>query len=189
MPIIDSERILLRPFTLKDAPRVVELAGDKRVAETTLTIPHPYYEHSAIDWINTHQERAEQNECLIFAIEEKNNHELIGAVTLRLDDAHRRGELAYWLGVPYWGRGYVSESIKVVIEFGFNELELNRIYATVMKKNLGSIKVLRKNGFRYEGTFPQHDYKWGTYEDVDCYGLLREDYQKLVQFEQGEGRI
>jgi len=101
---------------------------------------------------------------------------IIGTVTLRLEKDHKRAEIAYWLGVPYWGKGYATDAIKKAIDFGFNSIGLNRIWATVMKKNIASNKVLIKNGFNHEGTFSKHDLKWGNFEDVLYYGLLKEDY-------------
>ncbi|MFD1738871.1 GNAT family N-acetyltransferase [Bacillus salitolerans] len=172
IPIIETDRVLLRAFNPADAPFVEELAGDKRVAETTLTIPHPYPTGSAINWIMNHKKRADQKESYIFAVEEKKERKLIGTVTLRLENSHKRAEIAYWFGVPFWGKGYATEAVSKVIEFGFDRIGLNRIWATVMKKNIASSKVLIKNGFNHEGTFPKHDLKWGNFEDVEYYGLL-----------------
>lgn len=176
IPKLETRKLLLWPFKPGDAPIVEELAGDKRVAETTLTIPHPYPSGSAINWIKNHHERAEKQESIIFAIEEKSEGMIIGTVTLRLEKDHKRAEIAYWLGVPYWGKGYATDAIKKAIDFGFNSIGLNRIWATVMKKNIASNKVLIKNGFNHEGTFSKHDLKWGNFEDVLYYGLLKEDY-------------
>ncbi|WP_228409630.1 GNAT family N-acetyltransferase [Radiobacillus deserti] len=178
IPKLETKKLILRGFIPEDAPIVEELAGDKRVAETTLTIPHPYPSGSAINWIKTHTERAEKQESFIFAIEEKSKRKLIGTATLRLENSHKRAEIAYWIGFPHWGNGYATESIGKVIDFGFTFLELNRIWATVMKKNIGSRRVLIKNGFNHEGTFSKHDFKWGNFEDVEYYGLLKEVYMK-----------
>ncbi|UNJ81355.1 GNAT family N-acetyltransferase [Metabacillus dongyingensis] len=173
---LETEKTLLRAFEPEDAPFVEELAGDKRVAATTITIPHPYPPGSAVNWIEKHKERAEKKESYIFAIEEKSDGKLIGTVTLRIENNHKRAELAYWFGVPFWGKGYATESIGKVLEFGFENVGLNRIWATVMKKNIASSKVLTKNGFNHEGTFPKHDLKWGKFEDVEYYGLLNDDF-------------
>ncbi|WP_341278032.1 GNAT family protein [Paenibacillus sp. FSL H8-0537] len=60
--------------------------------------------------------------------------------------------------------------------FGFEELDLHKIHAAAMSKNPASSSVMKKVGMKYEGTFLQHYLKWDNYEDIDYYGLLREDY-------------
>jgi [ribosomal protein S5]-alanine N-acetyltransferase len=97
-------------------------------------------------------------------------------MTIRVDKLHNKGELAYWIGKDYWGKGYATEAVKRVIDFGFKELKLNRIWAAIMSKNKASGKVLKKVGLRYEGTLKQDVLRWNQYEDVDVYGLLKSDY-------------
>ena len=176
IPILETERLLLRPFEQSDAEKVEQLAGHKKVAETTLLIPHPYPKGLALTWIASHQEQASEGEAFIFAIVLKSNLELMGAMAIRVDEQHNRGELGYWVGVPYWGQGYCTEAANKVIEFGFEKLALNRLWASVMTNNPASIKVMRKIGLNYEGIFPQHALKSGQYEDVEFYGLVKSQY-------------
>lgn len=72
-----------------------------------------------------------------------------------------------------WGKGYATEAAQLIIDFGFNELNLNRIWAPIMSKNKASCKVMEKVGMSYEGTLKQDILRWGQYEDVDIYGLLK----------------
>lgn len=65
-----------------------------------------------------------------------------------------------------------------IIKFGFEELELNRIFAAAMTRNPGSYKLMRKNGMKHEGTFLKHIMKLGSYEDIEFYGMLKSDYLK-----------
>ncbi|MRX56885.1 GNAT family N-acetyltransferase [Bacillus idriensis] len=95
-------------------------------------------------------------------------------LTNRKKPQKSRAFLLVW--VPFWGRGYAAEAIGKVLEFGFKDIELNRIWATVMKKNIASSKVLNNNVVKHEGTFPKHDLKWGKFEDVEYYGLLKDDF-------------
>lgn len=97
----------------------------------------------------------------------------MGVVSLGLAMAHHRAELGYWIGKPYWGQGYMTEAARAVIEFGFQQLSLNRIVAYAMTKNPASSRVMEKNGMTYEGTFPQHVRKWDDYEDLVAYGIVR----------------
>jgi len=179
IPTLKTDRLILRPFHAADAPRAATLFGAKEIAATTLIVPHPFSEQDALAWIASHAARAAKGEAYIFAIALRAENELAGTAMLRVDREHRRAELSYWLGVPYWNHGYTTEAAGALIAFGFEELQLNRIWAAAMTKNPASIQVLCKAGLKYEGTFPQHVWKWGQYEDLAFFGLLRAQYQAM----------
>jgi len=103
-PMLRTERLTLRAFTLDDAPDVQRLCGDKEVARTMRPIPHPYPEGEAERWISTHRAQFEAGEAVHFAVELRSTGEFIGGVTLAFTRSDDRGHLAYWIGVPYWGR-------------------------------------------------------------------------------------
>ncbi|HLJ73384.1 MAG TPA: GNAT family N-acetyltransferase [Thermoanaerobaculia bacterium] len=168
--MLQTEHLLLRPFTLDDAAEVQRLAGAREVALNTLHIPHPYPDGAAEAWIAKQGEGPE----VVFAIDA--NGQLAGAIGLVVDRTHGRAELGYWIGVPFWGRGYASEAGRAMLHFGFEEHALNRIFAQVFKRNPASARVLQKIGMRYEGLLRQHLKKWDEYVDVECYGILREDF-------------
>jgi len=171
-----TERLILRAFVLQDANRVQELAGDKRVADTTLLIPHPYPDGAAEEWILKILDKADKGEAYVFAITLKDTEELIGAIGLSIHEKFNSAEMGYWIGVPYWNKGYATEAASAVIEFGFNEMQLNKIHAHHMGNNLSSGKVMIKNGMEKEGYFKKHILKNGEYLDTVFYGILREDY-------------
>lgn len=172
---IETERLFLRPYDLTDASMVQKLADDKAIAETTF-VPYPYTIEKVKEWINRHAEMIQNGDAYPFAVLLKNENQLIGAMTIRVDQVHHKGELAYWVGKDYWGKGFATEMSKAVLAFGFHELNLHRIWAPVMKKNIASGKVMEKIGLSYEGTLKEDILKWGSYEDVHIYGLLRKDY-------------
>ncbi len=176
IPILETERLILRPFDLTDAEKVEQLFGDIKIAETTIIVPHPFPKEIALSWISSHQERAAKGEAFIFAVTLKSNNELAGTIMIRVDEEHNRGELSYWFGTPYWDCGYCTEAAKKIIRYGFEKLNLNRIWAAAMTKNPASMKVMSKAGLKYEGTFPQHVYKWGKYEDLSFYGNIKTQY-------------
>lgn len=178
IPVLETERLILRPFEVSDSERVQLLFGDRKIAETTLIVPHPFPEEKALQWIDSHKTRASDGTASIFAVALNSNNELIGTTMLRVDKEHNRGELSYWFGVPYWGQGYATEAALTVIEYGFQQLNLNKIFAAAMTKNPSSIRVMKKLGLRYEGTFYQHVLKWGKYEDLSYYAILRSQYQQ-----------
>jgi RimJ/RimL family protein N-acetyltransferase len=167
--VITTRRLTLRPFTAADAPAVQRLAGAREVALNTLLIPHPYPDGAAESWIASHGHGGE----LVFAIDDG---QLVGAMGLIIDRLNDRAEIGYWIGVPFWGRGYATEAAAAVVRCGFEEHGVNRIFAQVFRRNPASARVLQKVGMRYEGTLRQHVKKWDEYVDVDSYAILRSDW-------------
>ena len=167
--------MILRPFTEADAPMVQMLAGDRAIADTTLAIPHPYEDGMAKDWIATHQAKFEAGELVNFAITLRGDGELVGAIGLAVNQRFDSAALGYWVGVPFWNLGYCTEAAVAVINFGFEELGLNRIHAPHLKRNPASGRVMEKAGMSREGVARQSVKKWGRYEDLVLYGILRGD--------------
>jgi ribosomal-protein-alanine N-acetyltransferase len=182
-PTLRTKRLFLRPFTLLDAKRVQELAGDEAIASTTLNIPHPYEDGMAERWIDTHQVSFENDEMIHFAIELESTGMLIGAIGLVLDLKHARAELGYWIGKPYWGQGYCTEAAEAIVQFGFATLGLNRIHASHLSRNPASGRVMQKIGMVHEGHQRKHVLKWDIYEDLELYGLLKTEYAKRAGFD------
>ncbi|MGH7606314.1 MAG: GNAT family N-acetyltransferase [Gemmatimonadales bacterium] len=175
LPTLRTERLLLRPFQLEDAALVQRLAGAREIADTTLTIPHPYADGMAGTWIATHADAWESQERATFAIATQTDG-LVGAIGLQLRPEHRRAELGYWIGRPFWNRGFATEAARAVIAFGFEVLGLNRIHASHLTRNPASGRVLVKAGMRFEGTLRQHVVKWDRAEDLAEYAILRADW-------------
>jgi RimJ/RimL family protein N-acetyltransferase len=172
LPTLRTDRLVLRPFLLSDAATVQRLAGDRAVADTTLSIPHPYADGMAEQWIATHEGAWTRHEMATLAITEAEAG-LVGAISLRIELSHRRAELGYWIGAPYWGRGYATEAARAMVAFGFEKLSLQRIYAHHFTRNPASGRVMAKVGMRREGTLRQHFFRWDQPEDVAAYRLLR----------------
>jgi RimJ/RimL family protein N-acetyltransferase len=179
-PTLETERLGLRPFTLEDAPTVQRLAGEYEVASTTLSIPHPYPEGAAERWISTHQERYEQGEMVSFAIVRRADSALVGAIGLHLAPQHAHAELGYWLGKPYWNQGYASEAAAAVLRYGLTTLGLNRVHASHFTRNPASGRVMQKIGMTYEGCMRQHILKWGIFEDIAVYGMVKSDLEAAL---------
>lgn len=173
-PEITTERLLLRQFTQSDAPSVQKLAGDEAIAATALNIPHPFEDGMAEEWIATHQPDWEAGKAANFAIVLRQKPILVGAVGLSLNSANEEAELGYWIGKPYWGQGYASEAASAAIEFGFETLKLDRIYATCLRRNIASAKVLQKLGMTQEGSQKQRVFHRGQFEELELYSLVKE---------------
>jgi len=177
IPVIETERLLLRPYTEDDIPELVPLVGAREVAAVTLRIAHPYTEQHAKDFIA----KTRTDNGIRVAIILASTGRMCGGVGLKPETAHQRAELGYWIGVPYWGSGYATEAAKAMVQYGFETLSLHRIAATHAKQNAASGRILMKLGMRHEGCLRQHICKWDEFVDLECYGILRQEWQSLQQ--------
>lgn len=168
---------MLRPFTPRDAADVQRLAGEFAVADTTLNVPHPYRDGVAESWIGTHRAAWEGGTAAVFAIEQPSVG-LVGAVGLELSAQHRRGELGYWIGRPYWGRGFATEAARAVIAFAFETLELHRVQAMHFTRNPASGRVLEKAGMTVEGVHRHYLRRNDRFEDVARFAILADDWRR-----------
>jgi ribosomal-protein-alanine N-acetyltransferase len=175
-PTLDTERLVLRPFTAADAPAVHGIVSDREIAATTLSIPHPYPPELAAEWVASHPRRWAEGAVAVFAATLREGGELVAAVGLHLDEPHRRGELGYWVARPHWGRGYATEASRALMAFGFGRLELHRVVAQHFSHNPPSGAVMRKLGMRHEGCLRHHIRKWGEFVDVEFYGILADEF-------------
>jgi [ribosomal protein S5]-alanine N-acetyltransferase len=168
---IRTERLILRPFALTDAPQVKALAGDERIYETTLCVPYPYEDGMAESWISTHQRCFYEGLGVVFAISLPNGL-LIGAASLSRVGLFNRAELGYWIGVAYWNRGYCTEAAKAIVDYGFKILTYHKISARHFVGNHPSGRVLEKVGMTREGVLQDDVMKDGSYITVALYGIV-----------------
>jgi RimJ/RimL family protein N-acetyltransferase len=145
IPVLETKRLALRMPRLEDAKSMVALANDRRIAENTARIPHPYKLADAESFISGANRGAAD---AVFVITLRSGA-VIGAcgVTARDDQA----ELGYWLGVPYWGKGYATESLHAVIDYAFTDLGHEALSAGARVTNPASRRVLEKCGFQWTG--------------------------------------
>lgn len=177
-PQLKTERLTLRPLVLTDADQVQRLAGDRDVASTTLNIPHPYPDGAAEKWITSTHTAYLTGEGVTFAITKREGGELMGVISLNFHAKEKSAEMGYWIGKPYWNQGYVTEAAAAVIEYGFMQKGLKRLFARHMTRNPASGRVMQKLGMKYEGRIKDKEQKWGKFEDLDYYAILREEYLK-----------
>lgn len=175
-PRLETARLVLRAFVPGDAPRVRELAGDRAIAATTMNIPHPYPEGAADEWIASLPELFASGRVVSFAVTLRATGELIGGCGLRLNELHKRAELGYWIGKPYWNNGYATEAAKAVIGYAFAR-GFNRVFAEHYHTNPASGRVLRKAGMSFEGVLRQHMIKWGEPMDMHIYSILASEHE------------
>lgn len=168
---LKTERLVLRPFSAGDAQAVVRLAGVREIADTTENVPHPYDLQAAQEWIGGHAAGWEERRLACWAITAKDSQALMGAFSVRLA-RYQIGDIGYWLGKDYWGRGYVTEAGLAVVAYAREQLGLHRLQARHLVRNPASGRVLQKLGFSVEGRHPGAVVKWGKREDMVSLGLI-----------------
>lgn len=178
-PTLETERLVLRPLTPKDAPNLARLAGRREIADTTISIPHPYSEQQARQWLAGNVELCAKGKVVVFGVQLKGDAKLVGSAGLRdIKAEHAQAELGFWIAIECWGKGYATEAARAVLAFGFEQLGLNRIYAHYMVRNPASGRVLAKLGMQRKGLLRQRVRKWGLFEDVVPLAILREEWTR-----------
>jgi len=169
---------MLRPLLPEDAEPLQRLAGDWAIADTTISVPYSFTMEDAWRWIATYSWPCEPDvPHRYFANCFKPSGELVGITALRdIDRDHAQAELSFWVERPFWGRGLATEAAAAVLTHAFEVLELNRVTAYHMPRNPASGRVLTRLGFRQEGVLRQCVRKWGVFENVAAYAVLRAEY-------------
>jgi len=173
---LETERLLIRAYREADIAELVPLIGAREVAATTGRIPYPYTEEDAHEFLG----RIDADREVRLAVTLRDDGRMIGGVGLRLVEPHQQAELGYWLGVPFWGKGYGTEAAREMLRYGFEKLKLHRIFATHFSSNPTSGKILRKLGMRYEGCQREHFRKWDEFVDLELYGMLQREWEMLA---------
>jgi RimJ/RimL family protein N-acetyltransferase/catechol 2,3-dioxygenase-like lactoylglutathione lyase family enzyme len=184
-PTLHTDRLVLRPFRLTDAPAVKELAGAAEVADTTMNIPHPYPEGAAETWIARHPGVWDNGTQATFAVVERESAALSGAIGLVISEAQWRAELGYWIAVGCWGRGYATEAGRAILDFAFTVPKVHRVQARHFVRNPASGRVMQKLGMRFEGVLRDSVRKGDRFEDVAMYAILSTDRPSAPATERG----
>lgn len=167
---IPGTRLYLRPLELDDGARVVEWMNDREVLRyLTKTIP-----------INSFREEEflrtlyKDEKSLHLGVVVREDHRLIGRVSLaNIDLISRTAELSLLIGDrAAWGKGYGLEADGLMIRYGFDFLNLHKIYAYVLEAHLNSVRILEENGLKREGLLREHIYRDGRYHNVLLYSIL-----------------
>lgn len=165
----------MRPLTLSDTPLIQKHAGDRRVAEMTLSIPHPYPDGTAQKWIEELLENPSPGGP--FALTLSEGGEFAGLMGLSIQPDGFRAEVGFWVVPLYWGLGLCTEALKAVIDYGFRDLGLMRIYAGHFSGNPASGRVQRKAGMMEEGTLRMGAFRFGEPKDLVMYAMTRPDWE------------
>jgi RimJ/RimL family protein N-acetyltransferase len=142
-PVLETERLVLRAPRIEDAKAVAALANDRRIAENTLRIPHPYTYADATQWIATANTRPGETTFLI-----SRDADIVGVCGFNLREGSEP-EIGYWLGAPYWGNGYATEAVRALIDHAFAAHGHTALQAGARVSNPASRHVLEKCGFQW----------------------------------------
>ncbi len=173
MEIISGD-ITLRSFRKTDADLIVPLANNRNVSRNLRDgFPHPYTRKDAVFFIGMCLEKYKN---LYLAIEYKNQY--VGNISLTpCQDVYRRSaEIGYFIGEPYWNKGIATAAVKLMVAYGFEQLNLVRIHTGIFEFNPASGKVLEKCGFQKEGIFRKSVTKEGKLWDEVRYALINPAY-------------
>lgn len=185
-PIITTSRLIIRPMHLPDAASTAQNADNPLIAKyMSLAFPSPYTLERAEGWINMNTALPYQEAFVI--CERSSPHVVIGGIgfTAGADVYAHTGEVGYWMGQAYWGKGYMTEVLGSFTRWVFENWNkdgkrIRRICGHVFSSNVGSIRCFEKCGFAHEGLMKGHAEKHGEVMDVHIFGLTKLDWEKKM---------
>lgn len=173
-PTLETPRLLLRPLSINDAADIFEMTSDPEVAKlTAMFLLHQTVEETQ-KYIAKLQENYQEYHSPMWAVVDIENRKVIGlAGFVYYNSALAKAEIAYAFSRAYWNHGYATEATKEIIQFGFKQLKLCRIQATVHEANGASIHVLEKCGMTYEGYLRNYYFTQGKPSDRRMYAIIQ----------------
>ncbi|SFK33286.1 ribosomal-protein-alanine N-acetyltransferase [Halobacillus dabanensis] len=179
IPVFETERLVLRKLTLSDLDDVYAFCSNPKVAH-----PMTWEVNDSKEMTNEFLQSViagyAKGESAEWAIQWKETGKVIGIVSfLDWSNKHKCLEIGYFLSEDYWGRGIAPEALKNLITYGFHELDCNRIEGRCDTDNIGSQKVMKKLGMRYEGTLRKNEWIKGEFRDTQMYSILASEFSKL----------
>jgi RimJ/RimL family protein N-acetyltransferase len=165
--VLETERLSLRKPTLADVKAIARLANDRRIAENTRRLPYPYLQDHAVQFVNS---LSDANSETVFLIEL--DRQPVGMVGIDWR-APETPELGYWLGVDHWGQGFATEAARAVIDFTFEEFDVEHLISGARVANPASRNILEKCGFQWSGVELHRFEAIGSSTPVDCFRLNR----------------
>ena len=176
IPLLETARLVLRAFSMDDINDIFEYASIKEVTDFL-----PWEAHQTFDdtkaFLKMSREMFKKYGNIDFAILLKQEHKVIGGISIRKwNDINRCADIGYVLSSKYWGRGIITEAIKRIIKFGFEDLNVNRIEAHCDENNTGSYRAMEKAGMKYEGTLREKTFMKGKFINMKFYSILKSEY-------------
>jgi len=182
MPIINGDRIRLRAAEKEDIPLFLGWVNDEKVAEN-LPFLMPISQFEEEDWYESMMKKPASEHALVIEIKDEKNkgsYIPIGNCTFfHINWRNRSTEIGIMIGEKsFWNKGYGTETMRLMIKHGFNNLNLYRIWLRVFPDNKRGIRAYEKAGFKHEGVFRQAEYRQGKYQDVLLMSILKDEWQE-----------
>jgi RimJ/RimL family protein N-acetyltransferase len=171
--VLETERLTLRKPTLADVKAIAALANDRRIAEMTRRLPHPYTQDDAVHFVRV---VAGDSSETVFLIEHNHTPVGVAGVDWREPDAP---ELGYWFGVDHWGLGFATEAARAVIDYTFETFAIDQMISGARVVNPKSRNVLEKCGFQWSGVELHRFRALGSSTPVDRFRLTRGVWSSL----------
>jgi ribosomal-protein-alanine N-acetyltransferase len=175
IPVLETERLRLRPFTLDDDVAVFALASHPEVARFVRFEAHRDVAETRafLELVERHYRRGDP---FAWAIILRADGRLIGSCGFVSQAPERKSaEIGYWLGKPYWGKGYAVEAARALVQFGFEQMGLERVEAKCFLQNRSGEWVIEKLGMKFEGTDRSERIK-GQYPELRVYGIAKQEW-------------
>ena len=170
--VLETERLMLRRPTLADVNAITRLANDRRIAENSRRLPHPYCQDHAVEFVRT----SAGTRNATFLIE--SNFVPVGMAGVSWGEPELP-ELGFWLGVEHWGQGFATEAARAMIDHFFEEFEVEHLFAGARVSNPASRNVLEKCGFQWSGVELHRFEALGSSTPVDRFRLSRGVWSSL----------
>ena len=181
---LETERLILRDFVKDDWQRVLEYQTDPlylHYYEWTESDRTPRAVQDFVGWFLDHQKQQPRLRFQL-AVVLKSNYQLIGNCGIRMETAKAfQADIGYELDPKHWGQGYATEAAHAVVDFGFTNFGLHRVWAWCVADNTGSAHVLEKLGMRLEGHLLENEYYKGRWWDTLMYGILVQEWEAHKQ--------
>ena len=180
LPVLETKRLILRPLSMKDAEDMYAYSRDPEVSRTVLWSTHENIRQTRL-FLRAAISQYKKGLPASFAIVLRDSGRMIGTIGFMwVNTDHKSAEVGYSLSRDYWNQGIMTEALKKVVAFGFEELRLNRIEAQHQLDNPASGRVMLHVGMQYEGTLRQRLNNKGRYVDVALYAILRSDWRSKI---------
>jgi ribosomal-protein-alanine N-acetyltransferase len=170
--IIKTKCFTLRQLRMSDAQAIAKYINDKTIAHNLLSLPYPYTIDDAHDWLRRVYNVARRKNRTEINLGIEIDGEIVGGVGIFKIHDHK-AEIGYWLARQYWGRGIMTKAVKEITKFGFGQLGLRRLYAHVFPYNKGSMRVLEKAGYKFEGVLKKNVKKHSKLIDEYLWAKVR----------------
>ena len=177
--VLKTSRLLLRPPVKEDAATLECYLSDRRIAETTAAIPHPYPRGGALDWMTMVDGRWADGTAATFVVVRRDNGKILGVISL-MGKSRSEMQAGYWIAVPFWGNGYATEALHRIVRYAFNHLGLPRLGARHFAHNPASGRVMLKAGLHFDTVIPAGSSRDGVFYDSVQYSITAEDWRMCI---------